>query len=1311
MLQQSIEIIDDKFNIVLCDEPIGEYIALENVMAEIIILKKEKIKLINYKYESEKLSRFINLFAEKNKENLHPDYLNYLEIGDDLNNISFEDRFNLVILGAEKFCEIEQTASAVTENYIGDSASRLFGVESLNVSEKIMESWNKYKDNESLLTITMFFEVSPKKANELLKEYENHDFISITSLLTGKQELDIQKIILELSNRTLKESLNYINEVLSKKLPRENICLLRFIVYLQNGYLEEALNVLKGIFEKLNNNEIVIFCNVLISQKKYSEAFNLLKSIYEKDKWTIGLFPALIKASVILEFEKREKIIEDILLLVNDDLYILQESGNFFWSIKNYKRAGEIYRKIFNISSNRYFDMMARIAELMSNVPDNVNVAEGYMHALLQNDQLDNEIYYRTALICKNIFKSNYKYYQNLSKVEINEDFPFSKDVITRRLDILKDEIKIIDCLKVKVDRETKQIINKDLISIKDMRLNTILNGIEYLFLDDQGFVDLQEFIDFSQSEEIWYQSLIKLFENEIENWKIQSIDSVRDSIISKELEELGAKPTFEQLFSLVRDLRELEDSNEEKLKVANGALGMAMSFNDILKESYIRFEVGLFLTYIGEYQKANEHALNLLHRYNREQDKAIKTKLLILGLSVWAVSQYRSGRKVDGILCTIVVMRKALVANEYYAIESSLNILFLFLSNDLKIGNTKNIRLKLTNFKTSFVTQIKEGMQVSSPVEIENALLNKDWDTAKKLLMSELGNFDLMDVYDATNFVNYINSLYMLGQVNEAYSLILEKSNDVLKLFEMRLDNRWKVCYQFVQIIFKQIMNDDYKENSDLLMEIMDMAINDMEIQRKSMFHIQERAAYTEETQNVYKVFLKIAAFADIISKKRKHKNIWEDKLIKLIFKTSSISLLEKKFTDTKISEEAEKKAEEYFRLYEELLNIKVDFESEEYRKKTETFESLHAYLIKEHYSFRSLIQMEEIDLNLVQSLLHENEVFYEYRITDDVLVSLLVTKQSYKLSTKILKFKNLNEDSNESLNEVLNNIGLILSLSDDRDSKNLEIIEYLCESLSKFIYGDFIEYIENLSSQINLIVCPDMSIPYFTPSLMRHNGEWVITKINKINNILSVNELKYRNKKNKLNNNDFLISIGSKSSGNDTSIPLAEEWYENNKEFFKDRINDIEAFSNIENEKNLFLIIIAHGIEEVGKKRGTTGAVRILGPEKKYLENSFFSEIAHKLNVLFLLTCQSGQPSTNNIQKAETIWKTIVSQNCSSILCRWDVGAKPGLIVLECYRDSEDNFIDNAEILINAQKKLLSSDEFNIPSEWACFEYWGLE
>lgn len=1303
-----VKITEQSFTAILNNHQDMEYNILNTVINE--IYEKEEganIKIVSFKLNVEDIKQhFTNCIKQ---EIFSKDFISKLNIYQ-MQSIDFKELENyksseddiFIIIGGEKTCDVIEETPPYFENKSKNEAFKFFLPEQVDIGKGIKDFYMWFDRNLSQGKMIVLFETIRKKIDKILEKFKTSDLdiVALTLDIDESYYDYIKKAFVTITTRKLSDSLTYI-ESLKGKISNENYNFLKFLSYLKNGYKENALKVASDSYRNLSDEQIILYASVLNSGHFYSEAYNILFPVFSRNKLVPGLLKEMLVSTEFMDVSNRKKFIEENQRYLKQEAFLLQECANFYSSIKEYKLAGIYNRSIYNLIKDPYFDLIARICEIKDSPPKDVNNAEAYLHSL-RGSVADNELYYRTALICRDVYNSLYKFNENLKFVELDYDFELSNKVVNERLKLLQDDTLVEQALKLKPytkERDLNELIKK--------RIDVLVEGLEFLFLKDHAYIRLQEFLDQSQNESKWYKSISYRLEKELVKWNDDILDGEYDVLNEpKEMLLNGEKIDLYNLVELSKELKYKDIIFGEKEEFLRHAIIIASSDTDDLCENILRYETSLIMSYAGEYQKSNDFSISILSKSVRKQDINEKKFLLSLGLGSWGISQYKLGRKIEGIICIIVSINISLELKKYYAISDALTILFLFFNNDYK--GHPNLKNQFVEFREKYIKKFTTGVDYEL-FEVEKLMTLKKWDEVKVLLEQLLNSGELTNINDATNAVNYINTCLALNEKEKANDFLRSKIWEIINLFEQRLDNRWKIIGQFAELLFKRILVNDsdkrfsYYNDLVLAKEILSIAMVDLEIQRSKMYHLQERLHFTEQTKRVVSLYIDITMILyNLKDTPIEKKTVFEMELVSTIFKYSSRAIAEKKSEIIGVpNKDLELKAERYFLLYDELLNLSVDIESPEYAEKTREFGKIQGELLSEHPHFKKMPIVEAISIETIQKVLID-EVFYQLYLTEMSLITITITGDSYKISSAVLDV--------DEFKQTLVDLGEKLSESKDVEIQGKMEVNKLCLELTKVLYRDLVEVINQ--GMKNIIVCQDMEIPFFTPSLMFTKDGWTIHKIDSLINIVSPNEFANRNITKSMDLNRNYISIGSKKANKDFAISKALEWIKSNKEKFNMIIEDFgENSENIlqllDKESVDLFTFIAHGVEDVEVSQKVSGAIKVLGPHKRYISVDELKMISSKVKNIFLLTCRSGQP-LDDYQKGESVWKAIVIQNSNAVLCRWNVSVNSGLIVLEEIIDENTDALSSS--VINAQKKLLASNEYSSPSYWACFEVWGM-
>jgi hypothetical protein len=1285
---------------------IGEQIIFEKIIVE-LLSKSDKgtINIAVLKFSVTKLNNLIKTLAERNSlinENSYRIRL-YQPTRLDPNVILDEAHLNLaedmlVLYGAERFSKF--TSIPNVEKEYGQLKINLYSSNQVDIEtgiSKLIEINDLL--NHQVSNFVSIIETGSYMGNKVFEKYKDNKDMEINVMFRVPQEpnhINISECIKRIENMKVKEAITFID--LQGNLPKEDKELLRFITYLSNGYKEECLKVLQSNYDSLNNSMKLIYAELLNSGEQYGISYQILTELYQEDKWLIGLPKELIISSRQLNTNDREKLIEEILKMELKDTFILQECANFYNKIKSYEKTGKLYREICNITNDKYFELLARTAELQNKPPQNGHDAEGYLLAVsVDEPELQNEVFYRCALIWKFIYNSEYKFSEYMFKIELSHKFDHSFEVIYQKMEILGNIHNVEKGLKLKPlnkERDNEILLSK--------RIDLVIDELEYLFLKDNGHTILRGFIDNTQSKGIWEKYIARKLRQEIYNWNNHNLTGINDSYdryTESDLSETNSKNAIR----LIRKFKTKKAQSKEEINnTIKGSIIIAKQEGGKLNELWLRFEAATWLSYLGYYQDSNNNALTLLNNFNRTIDNhVLRDYSFALGIAAWGDSQYRLGREIEGVVCSIVAVKKGLILKDYYLIDKGLTIIELWISNNGIFGLED--RVKFQNFKAKFTDAIEGGD--TKLVELQGFMLKKEWDKAYELLIPYIiVPENVQDEEWAIHFSNYISVCMESGKKDEAIELLYNKAMKAAQLLEARMDIRWKSMLMWSQILLKE-RNSKYNLVDILLInkQLLKIAVEDVEKQRVSIFHREERANLSDKTNLLLRTYVEtLTILYKLRETPEELKSSLEKEAILNLIKIAPRTIAERKLNKEVVSEETKKKFNEYLNLYDELMRIEADIESEEYQEKTQKFDILQKDLLVSHPYLKALPIIDVYDLSKIQEKLSDNDICYQYCLTPMGMVYLLITKNDRD-------FGHIFFDSKE-FKKIANQLGEKFSLS--LDVKNIEEVEKLCSNLSEPIFYPLLnqKYIEKIE---NLFICPDMSIPYFSTSLIRTRSNWLINSVTGIYNLLSIANLLERQTVN-VEEQDAcnILTVGSRLPKRDGAIPIAERWSTENKSYFKEVINDFGEDKKfiidvLKREKPTLYAIIAHGIEEPDIS-GENGAFLILGPNKRYLSINDIEDISSYSKNMFLITCSSGQPYSENIQSSNSVWSNILSQKNNSILCRWDVDIRPSLIILEHLVSNVDKPI--CHLLCEGQKKLIQSDDWKMPSAWGGYEYWGI-
>lgn len=1298
LLIQETKISEENFTVLL-NAATEEKLIIATLIKQVLTEESDKLVIISYSYKPAILDALIrNLISSSGslKETMmqkiqiiEPTQRTIEHILDLVKSID-PIQCTVLLIGAERLDELYGQEAIIRKTF-PEISIQLFTPSQVKFNNTI-EALTKVAENlpAHVVKFISVLRIPKAAAESLIQDYMGKE---VELVIIADPQEDISSVILNnISKMHLNEALDYIR---TQDLPEHQLKMLEFTAYIKSGLKSEALDRLMDVYDQADNSLKLMFAQLLANEGAEHEALTILHELKQNDPWLPGLAKALISASRVLEADSREKLIRELLRISNDP-YFLQEAANFFNKHENYVDSASCWRKLLNNTGDPYYDMMARISDILQNPPKKGEDAESYILGSVSDySNLLDEAHYRLALMWKFIYKSEYKYYYYLDKISESTDFIHAHTVITKKINILKNNGLIEKHLKLKpYDKEY------DAKKVSSIRLNTILQGIPSLFLEDDGYIRLQDFIDQSQSLQQWENQVADVLQQEIQRWlDILNFEAVSHSIdnapIASHINPQNAVLTIRALRE--RDGKELAQDIDSLVK---GAIILCEDKKDKVHELWVRYESALLYSLLGEFQTTNNHALWLLHFHHRVEDPVLRTQALALGLSAWADSQFRLGRIVDGLICTLVSIKKGIDLNNFYIIKNGVTLLFKWLSSKKGLS-------KLKSFFNQFMLRI---LSLESPDNIlphvQASLLSEDWQTAYDLLQPHVyidpENYKPLW---ASHLANYITTCIKLQQKEEALKLVYSCSKDAAQL--LRPDMKARTLHMWSQILLFE-SNQLNLAILELVSTLLIDAVDELEKQRGQLFHKPERAALGEQYQDIYRMLLQVQILIyNLEDSTDEQKRLAEEIAFNTLIKVSPRAISEAKLYFDDVTDELRQAAVEYQKLYEELMIAESNIENDDFRQKREKFAVLQEELCRNHPYFKPLSLNNSIDFDKIRSQLTKNQIFYQYVLCPFGIIYMLVTGDRKDFGQIPLK-----------PNELITLMeGLGAELSETVKMEKSASLEHLCSEISEAIFGPILK--ERLDNTTELIICPDMRIPSLSSSLIRFEDDWVVNKIKSIRNVLDPNELiKTQHATRTYVTDRTVLSIGAHIRPKYDPLNSAKDWIKKNTDrlslITKDLNVQTSGLSQALQEVHPKLFgIIAHGIPDPSAQDTILGAATIMGadgPKKVVLHGDEVTQLMSYPQCTMLITCSSGQPSIYNLERDAGLWSSIQEKDINFIACRWDVSIEPSLKILDHILTNKD-FKDKAlaELLCSAQSNLLKSPEWVHPAAWAAFEYWG--
>jgi hypothetical protein len=1271
-----------------------------NVFAELLVHEKGNIKVISFHNETFNLqdisqslendSERLGISSRCINQKIQLVHCNSIQIEDIKTALYHAEKEDLVVLiGAERLFNSLKGEGVLVKEYTTTSF-RSFQQEQLPWQEIVNNIQGIQEHLESKVQKFICVITTEKncfdKITELFKATFEPEIFYIS--LDNDKHLEIQNNIIDTINSVnLKDSLDYIanqKEFLSQKL----ITYYSAKAYEFSGLRKEAIESYKSVFDMLSSEEKVYLAELLLFEGNAEEGYDILKRTYQVDPWSKNIIKALINTSKSLDKTEYEKWIEEAITHNNQDEYVLQEVGNFLMFQKRFSEACAIWRKLYNATHDPYFEMMDRYSYIYCNDVNRETAEEVLLDIVRNYPHLQDEVFYRLGLVCLNRYDSPLKSFQYLNKMSNEIESKAAYEGALVRMNILQDPNIAVRALgKIKPFQNENHADR-----LADKIVDELIRDIIILAHNDVGYLKWGNFIERTQSEESWKAHLSIKLSKELKIWVNKSLTISKESFSDNLTEGMSVEKIINSLRLAKTGIpQELQIDEEEFIE---NAIKVLSALGTVYDQLVGRYEASIILSLVGKGQLANDHALTILQLSSRIKDDHEREVTRILGLIAWGNSQYRLGNQIEGLSCLISAIPSALKLSLIHPLMDSSNIITRWV-----IEHTEAFTDTDRKNASDFIGKFGGVTENDNLFAIESAMLEEDWNRVYDLLKPLVDKYDF-SVEWAGHFTNLIAALLKLDREDEAIILINKYYTEAISGLEKRKDIRFRALLSWSQILFFNMSNLGLG-SVRLAVTLLDFAINDIESNRQSVHHKTERAAITVEANGVYKLYLDMQGIIYVTEGfSDEEKDLARLEMIKLFGILSPRTIIEQLDASDVSENEIDVLKIEYDALFDEVSRIQ-DYQLEENIQKINRFNTLKDHLIKVHPSFRPLPLYTMKNIEEIKTKMTSDEVFFQYIITTFGVVTLLVDKQTEIVTYSIGNVSKLKEIDAE----------LFVQLSAPPNDETEERIKLCSDVLSINIYQSLLTRLQ--ANDIKTIyITPDFTLRAFSTNLIRHENEWVISKVDNMNNIIDVGYL-LRDIHKKSETNKMILAIGNPNSGNDTAIPrakkIAQSYMSDDLILMEDFGRDnSELFSHCKAIKPKTLAIIAHGVPDPNANQ-FNGAFSIHGTNRS-LSADDISDLCDYTDELILFTCRSGNTVGNHLESSTGILSLVLGKKIGSIiLCKWDVDVRPCLELLGKFllNTNKDKPLDL--LLSCGQRELMNSSEYSHPAYWAGFELWG--
>lgn len=1130
-----------------------------------------------------------------------------------------------------------------------------------------------YESNTNLLFL---FTSQENISQKVIKELEDYDVYILYEDNSNEDELIQirQKIIKAINETPYLEAIEIIEKHKTNLAP-SSYRQAKVSIWLKHGYTDKAITLLTDNYDSLHPHEKVSLGEVFYYKGKYHEAFNIIKPLFEENPLIINIPFLMSKLSIELNCfdEWYQKIIE----VNNQDVKVLDVGANYFTKEKNYKEAINLRNQLFSITQDPSHLLLIEVLKVEEEKPKDGKVIEQNIAKVINNYKgnvhLESEANFKLGEIWfydyKNLKKSFSYFKKNLKAYNAS----FSFDSVKYCMQLLSTQNYI----------EQIQPKNSHPDKVPNMRVNILLDSIIILTHDNEGYIIWEDFIDKAQSIEIWEKYLSKKL--------MSTLKKLDKDLIQSYIEKASIHNEPKELEYAIAVRGYFDAGCEEDGTLKSIADAMLMHTSSIKEKIWTRYYLAINLIQEGEMQSANNQAISLWHLANEIQNNEQLSKLArYLGILSWGILQTKNHKYIEGISCIMVTIEYLINEEQevYPFIENTLRVLNIWIVENQDLFSVNEVAIFNDLFKSLVPNQEKNN--------ISQLAQKSDWNTIYNELGYKIYNAQVFNSEWGLDFYYYNLAALNLNKFD--LKLVLANIYNLIEALSSRLDTREKLLYGMSYILFKSPNTEDtFKQKYIACLQLLSMAIEDIEKKRKQFTNSYERAFLSDEHRKTYKLYLTI----NLIFYKM---NIFfpsEQKLALNIINTfdyvSPRTIKEQKenLLNTNLTDEIKKIEKEYKVLYGAMslfsLNAtKEDYLTKEYKERSNKYLKLKKILEEKHPAYKQDSYFESIPIQLIQMSLAEDEIYYQYVDTGMFIASFIITK----------KFVSFDLNKNTKLTKDIDILSKELQGFTKSTLFYIDEIHNTYFQLSKKYFGLLLSIYDKHKFK-KIYINPDLTKPLLSSNLIRLKNNWLIEEVDFIVNITSKNYFIDRNESRKTNFK--IVNMGKESNKQmkETQVWINKD--ENRKNIF---IDDFENnFNKISLTKENSLLIVSHGIQGTFDNN-LTGSIQIDGANKSYTIDEL--KFLNKIDCIYFLTCSSGSVSIGEHETSNSILNNLLSKNVNSaILCKWDVFLDVSLEISDTLINLSQNMpIDYA--LNQALRETLANRKYQHPVYWAGIEIW---
>ena len=824
------------------------------------------------------------------------------------------------------------------------------------------------------------------------------------------------------------------------------------------------------------------------------------------------------------------------------------------------------------------------------------------------------------------------------------------------------------------------------------------VHAIKRLGTTRTGYLNWQKYIRKAQSRASWETSLQML----LQEWSADDrfIEAKRRSASNTKPSAVmikdGANIDVAELLITFWTLGNIEELRS-LLNPSVQGLSLECAFN--LQHSLTaRFFFGYFLSYQGEPQQANNHAITLFEfaeQFRKKEDSSASDLALFLGLSLWAHNQFSIGNQIEGLLCAIAALDFGceIVEYDWYMC----NVLLPIIRNWIIQTNNKSDYLDASAVSLWSTS----GSSENRHDKVRLAAASGNWTRVIELTKSHLST-ETAPLLLASELSYCLSALMKENRLAEAYDLVIEFQDPLrIGLHQFPGD-----LVRFAPLLTEIFMMYGFRIRDLSIVELgLAWNVRVLEVANSlynSCDHLDERLNIAELRKKVALMQLDLIVTRELLrtgSSAITSKAV-VDELFSVMQYTASSTFLEGLQIKGPVDESLEVLLGQYrqnMELYSK-LSTEVSAQVAARQALANEMNRQREILIQKHPHYRTLKSLNHVNLSTLTQFLPEDAAFMQYCMSDKFLYTLYLDQRSVSFWWR---------PRDTALEAEASVAHQRLQAYDDKVSRNTSEYNTLADTISQ----EYFEFLGKFAIKIKtLYYCAPTSDSIWPFSLLRFDGTWFIERVEEVSRFRHPAAVTTWKSAYVHDGNAAAWIFGKESN---PAIIACRKWAKKNLFYRKagrwclnpDQPKEDSTKCNLA-KHNEISVIMGHGIHDTSNPY--SGALLIegaLGP----ISVDELEEITNRSNHIILFSCSGGINAEAGDVGGGTFLAALANFQRSFILCTWDVPTRPGLSHIRClFKALRSSQLTMGEALVRAQRRMATELSLH-PVCWAGFEYWA--